>query len=150
MEKDMKNGKIIQDHNNYRIVVPDDGKALLFDWKQVQRLSIKEFKSGIAEFAKSCKTYKPDRAVIDARKLDPIGDPLGWVTGQKKIDGEEPYNTWWSKEIVPIYNEAGISVLSVATGDPNAPGELANIPDEVHFKIGYFPDLDAAMQWGKK
>jgi hypothetical protein len=119
------------------------------DWKHVVGLNLQDFKRGVAQFADHCKTYKPNRAVIDARQLEPNGDPLGWVSGQKKIAGEEEYNTWWLREIVPIYHEAGVSSLAVATGNPNAPGELANIPKGVNFKIGYFIDLETAMQWKK-
>ncbi len=51
------------------------------------------------------------------------------------------------REIVPVYHEAGIASLAVATGDPNAPGELADIPPGVNFRMGYFPDLASAMRW---
>jgi hypothetical protein len=147
MEKQMKNEKIVQDNKLCRFILADDEKVLLLDWKHVTGLSLVDFKNCVAEFASNCKRYKPVRVVIDARELDPNGDVIGWVSGQKRIEGEEEYNSWWIREIVPFYHEAGISVLSVATGNPNAPGELPNVPKGVNFRIGYFTDLETAMQW---
>ena len=150
MENTIKNGKIVQDNELNRVTLTEDKQALLFVWKHVSGLTLLDFKDGIAQFAAGlCKTYKPARAIFDARLLDSSGDPFAWVTGQKKFEGEEEYNTWWMREIVPIYNEAGISSLSVATGDPNAPGELKNMSEQVHFKVGYFEGIETAMEWKK-
>ena len=149
MDEQIKNGKILHDNEYCRFVLVDDEKALLLDWKHVTNLTLADFKNCVAEFASYCKKYRPGRAVIDARALDPDGDVLGWVSGQKKIDGEEEYKSWWIRELIPLYNEAGISSLSVATGNPNAPGKVAYPPETFHFKVGYLNDLDAAMLWGK-
>ena len=130
----MQNEKIVEDVAQYRTVLTEDEKALVLSWKHVAELSIEDFRMGVIRFASQCKTHKPARAVIDARKLDPAGDSLAWVSGQKKFTNEEEYAPWWTREIVPIYHEAGIASLAVATGNPNAPGELAEIPPGVNSK----------------
>jgi len=55
--------------------------------------------------------------------------------------------TWWTREVMPLLNDAGIVSLAVGTGDPNAPGELPEDPPGVKFKMGYIPNFDIAMQW---
>ena len=85
--------------------------------------------------------------MIDARNLEPDCEAIGWVSGQLRLEGEEEYGAWWSREIVPLYNDATISSLAVATGSPDAPGELADNPPGAKFRMGYFHDLDAAMHW---
>jgi len=48
--------------------------------------------------------------------------------------------------IVPLYHNAGLVRLGVATGDPDSPGEVPSPPD-VTFKMGYFHDSEAAANW---
>ena len=147
MESKTENGTVLADHNQYRIVLAPDQNALLFEWKRVEGMGLQDFRSGVAEFAGLCKTRQPTRALIDARQLDPSGTALAWVSGRETPAGEEEYMTWWSREIVPVYHEAGISSLAVATGDPNAPGELPHLPSGGNFKMGYFSDLESALGW---
>jgi len=51
------------------------------------------------------------------------------------------------REIVQVYNDAGVVSLAVATGNPQAPGELPQVPPGDEFKIGYFNGLDDATGW---
>lgn len=143
----LKNGSMIVENSHYSFVLSEDKQALLFNWKRVEGLSVPDFRKGIAEFAGQCKKHKPTRAVIDATKLDQGSPAVAWLRAQNADTGEEAYVKWWAREIVPVYHDAGISGLAVATGDPNAPGELANIPPGVKFKVGYFPDLETTLQW---
>lgn len=85
--------------------------------------------------------------VIEAADLDQSSPAVAWLHGNNSETQTEDYMTWWTREIVPLYHDAGIVSLAVDTGDPNAPGELPKIPPEVNFRIGYFPNLEAAMQW---
>lgn len=143
----MENEMTVENHPHYSIVLRADKKALVFNWKQVVELSLQDFRKGVAEFAGQCKTHKPSAAVIDARQLDPNGVAVGWVSGRKKSPDEEEYGLWWARDIVPIYHDAGISSLAIATGDPNAPGEAKQVPPGVNFKMGYFTDLESALRW---
>jgi len=142
--------KTLEENNQYSFVLSDEKETiLLFTWKHVPGLSGSDFQAGIAAYAKLCEIHKPTKAVIDASSLDQASQAIAWLRGNN--DGmSEDYNTWWTRAIVPVYHKAGILALSVATGDPNAPGELPNVPPGVEFKIGYFPDLDAAMSWEVK
>lgn len=146
----MKNGRKIFENNQYSFVLSEDQQALLFDWKHVKGLSAQDFRKGIADFAGQCKKHKPARAVIDATQLDQTSPAVAWLRAKNADTNEEAYGQWWAREIVPVYHAAGVSSLAVATGDPNAPGELTNLPPEVHFKVGYFPDLETALQWRPK
>lgn len=139
------NEKTLSDNDQYSVVSIEDRNTLLFSWKSVEGLSVQIFRDGIIALADECRTHKPDRVVIDASALDQSSPAVAWLRGGTN-DTEEDYNVWWAREIVPIYNTAGISTLAVGTGDPNAPGELQKVPPGVNFKIGYFADLDAAMQ----
>lgn len=123
------------------------GTSLLFTWKQAEYFSVDAMARGISEFANHCKDIRPKNAVIDARLVDPQSPALGWVSGQQKVDGQEDYNTWWMREIVPLYHDAKIESLGVATGNPQAPGELMETLEGVNFKIGYFDGLDDASNW---
>ena len=138
---------VLEDNDRYRIVLASDQSYLLLDWKQRAGLGLEDFRKGVAEFAGRCKTHRPTRALIDASQLDPSGTAVGWVSGRETPSGEEEYLTWWVREIVPVYHDAGISSLAVAIGDPNAPGALSDLPPGVSFRIGYFPDLGSAKEW---
>ena len=139
--------KVLEEHDRYRIVLDPDQSALLLDWKRENDLGLKDFRSGVAEFAFQCKTHTPARALIDASRLNPNGTSVGWVSGRETPSGEEEYGTWWVREIVPVYNDAGITGLAVVIGDPNAPGELPDLPPEVNFRMGYFSTVEAAAEW---
>jgi len=119
----------------------------MFNWRYVEGLSVIDFQKGITGFAFVCKEYKPNYAVIDASELDQNSPAVAWLHGHISNSEKEDYMTWWSREIVPVYHDSGIVSLAVGTGDPNAPGELSNIPPEVKFKIGYFPNFKSALQW---
>lgn len=140
-------GKTIKENKQYTI--SQSGSNLVFTWKQVTDLSIEDMAKGIIEFAGQCKNHQPDHALIDARLLNPKSPAIGWVSGQQRFDDQEAYMAWWTREIAPIYNDAGISRLAVATGNPNAPGELSENPPGVEFKMGYFNGLDDATNWGR-
>ena len=140
-------GQLTEDNNHYRITLDKENEALVFSWKHVAALSIQDMQNGIAEFAGQCSTRRPARAVIDARKLDPDSPARAWVSSQKTFPGQEEYGPWWVREIVPVYRDAAIASLAVATGDPKAPGEITSLPPGVTFRMGFFPDLDAAMRW---
>ncbi len=131
----------------YSFSQADNTEALLFTWKPTNGLGAQDFRAGIAAFADLCKTRRPTRAVIDARALDQASPAVAWLRGHDDGTEAETYNAWWLREIVPAYHAAGIASMAVATGDPNAPGEIPSPAPEVHFKIGYFPDLDTASAW---
>ncbi len=143
--KIMNAQKTIEDNGQYTI--SQSGSDLVFTWKYVAGLSIKDMASGIKSFATHCKSLKPHRAVIDARQLDPKSPGLGWVSGQQKFEEQEEYKPWWLREIIPLYNEAGISSLAVATGNPQAPGETET--PGAKFKMGYLNSLDDAMNFNQ-
>ncbi|WP_282605404.1 hypothetical protein [Pelagibius sp. Alg239-R121] len=140
-------GKLLKDNSNYSFVQSEDKKLLLFNWKHVAGLSIQVFQRGISKFAEQCKRHKPTHAVIDARALDQGSPAVAWLRSQDVETTLEDYMTWWTREVLPVYQDAGISSLAVATGDPNAPGELTSLPPEVRFKMGYFPDLETSLDW---
>ena len=143
----LKNANMIDDNSHYSFVLSEDKQTLLFSWKPIEKLSAQDFRRGIAAFADQCKKHKPAHAVIDATTLGQGSPAVAWLRAQNIDTDEETYVKWWAREIVPVYHDADISSLAVATGDPNAPGELANPPPEVNFKVGYFQDLETTLQW---
>jgi len=142
----MENQIMLDNDGHYTVELSADGSTAVFTWKAIEGLTCDDGRRGIEAFAHRCKDRRPTLAVIDARKLDPEGEVLGWVSGQATPPGEEEYATWWSREIAPVYHDAGVAGLAVATGNPEAPGEIPTPPD-VHFKIGYFYELDDALAW---
>jgi hypothetical protein len=140
---DMENGNIVKEHDHYSISLSNDGTMLLFDWSQTRGLSALDFSQGITDFARQCITHVPARAVIDARHLDQESEAFSWLRGQTQVEGLDAHDPWWMQTIVPLYHDAGIAALAVATGDPTAPG-LVPTPPEVNFQIGYFPDVESA------
>ena len=84
--------------------------------------------------------------MIDATALDQSSPAVSWLRAQHVAGEKEDYQTWWMRDIVPAYHDAGVVCLAVGTGNPDAPGELAGIPG-VNFKIGYFPDINTALGW---
>jgi len=143
----MQTNTTVAKTEQYNIVFDKGNSTLLLNWEKMAGLDIENFKEGIIKFAKHSQTYKPEHVLIDARSLDPDGDPLAWVSGHKAFANVEEYNSWWLREIVPAYHEARIVSLGVATGNPNAPGELPQVPPGANFKIGYFDDLDSVIKW---
>ncbi|MFV1991357.1 MAG: hypothetical protein ACC652_11530 [Acidimicrobiales bacterium] len=142
----MNTPTLIEDHEQYSIELTEDRDTLTFSWKFVAGLSAEHFADGIVRFADQCNAHKPTRAAIVAMALDPDSPAMGWLRSAEKVDGREEYDPWWAREIVPVYHEAGIAGLGVATGDPNAPGEVET-PPGVNFKMGYFNDLAAVLAW---
>lgn len=143
----IRNGKIVEESSQYSITLNEDKTALIFSWQYIKGLSINDFQKGISEFAVECNNHKPNYAVIDASNFDQDSPAIAWLQDRITNSQKENYMTWWSREIVPIYHDAGIISLAVGTGDPNAPGELPNTPPGVKFKIGYFPNFESALQW---
>ena len=143
----LANGNLVEDNKQYSFVLDDSVKTLLFDWKFVEGLSAADFRAGIVRFADLCKVHRPLHAVINAVELDQESPAVEWLRSQDSTAGETDYITWWALQIVPVYNDAGIKSLAVATGDPEAPGELSNLPKDVQFKVGYFPDLETSIGW---
>jgi len=142
----MENANAIIEHDHYTISLSDDGTMMLFDWIQNSGLSALDFAQGITDFAGQCVAHQPARAVVDARHLDQESEAFSWLRGQIQIDGLDAYDPWWMQTIVPLYHDAGIAAMAVATGDPTAPGEVPT-PPEVNFQIGYFPDLESASSF---
>ncbi|SRR6266446_1755258 len=140
-------GKTIKEDDQYTVIQSGDGSELCLNWNHIDRLSINDFKKGITEFVNQCKTHKPIHAVIDARNLDKNSPAFGWVSGQQKFEGEEEYMSWWTREVAPGYNNSRIATVAVATGNPNSPGELNELPQGVNFKMGYFNSLEDARNW---
>ena len=137
---------IIRESEQYTI--SQAGSDLIFTWKYIAGLSIKDMANGIQDFAMLCRSHKPRRAIIDARQLDQNSPGLKWVGG-KQPDDQEAYTPWWLREVVPFYNEAGISSLAVATGNSQAPGEIPETHPEVKFKMGYFHSLDDVFNYNQ-
>ncbi len=142
-------------HAQYSIVQQDGinpneaaagAQTLMMTWVHEPGLSAYEFAAGIRQFARQCAELHPERAVIDARQLDQSCEGVTWLRGQADVDGLADYEPWWAQTAVPLYREAGISWLVVATGDPNAPGEIP-APPKVSFRIGYVTDLEQALAW---
>ena len=138
-------GEQIAEDSQYRCVRNRAEDALLFEWKSVPDLSVADFQRGLVAFAEQCKARKPARTVIDATSLDVNSPALAWVSGQQP--GDDPYLDWWTRELVPAYNEAGFARLGVATGNPNAPGRAVDVPPGAAFQMGYFSDLPSADRW---
>ena len=142
----MTDRNVLEDHRQYRIIRPSEGAMMMLAWKAVRGLAAQDFAQGISVFAELCRRDRPTRAVIDARQLDQESPAVRWLRGEGEVDGEA-YPQWWRRAVVPLYCEAGISTLTVATGDPNAPGRIAS-PEGVEFAIGYFYGPEAGDRVG--
>lgn len=142
-----EDGDLIEENEQYSFVLFDDRRVLLFSWKHIKGLVVENFQQAIARFAAECAARRPVHAVIDAVALDQGSPAVAWLRGHHRDNHIEDYHTWWSREILPLYHDAGIVTLAVGTGDPGAPGELSDTPSEVKFKIGYFSSCESAMQW---
>ncbi|MBI3524716.1 MAG: hypothetical protein HY066_09335 [Betaproteobacteria bacterium] len=141
------NGKTIKESDQYTVVKSGDGSELCFTWSHTEGLGLGDFKKGIIEFVNQCKTHRPIHAVFDARRLDKDSPAFGWVSGQQKFEGEEEYMSWWTREVAPGYNSSKIATLGIATGNPEAPGEIPKPPPGVDFKLGYFNSLEDVRNW---
>jgi len=143
----IQNSQLLEETDHYTYHLTADKSAVLSRWKPVAGLSIEDFQNGIAGLAAQCATHRPARAAINAAALDQNSPAYAWLRGQNPDTGREKYDDWWTRVILPVFHDAGINSLAVGTGDPNAPGELPQIPPGVKFKIGYFPDITAALEW---
>ena len=142
----MENATVIKEHEQYNISLSGDHKTMLFSWNRIPGLTARDFAYGITDFASQCASHQPSRVVIDARQLDQESQAVHWLRGHARVEGLDAYDPWWMRTAVPLYHDAGIGSLTVATGDPNAPGEIPT-PDGAHFQMGYFTDVDAASNW---
>lgn len=128
----LKNRKLVEETERYKFELTEDGNVLVFSWKDSTELGVEGYMAAVRKIAGHSKTYRPTKVLIDKREF--------------KVDVQFD-RAWWTREILPIYHEAGISGFGHITGDPNASGEYAEVPRGVKFKMGYFTDLDAALQW---
>lgn len=143
----MKSTDTIEENAQYSI--QEAGESLVFTWHHVSGLSIADMADGVRAFAELCERHRPGIAVIDARALDQSSPGFLWVSGQKEFEGQEAYMAWWGREILPVYNRAGVAALAVATGNPEAPGALPESPPGANFRMGYFNGLEQACAFGE-
>ena len=136
----------ILENNSYSFSRLETEDAILFTWKHIPGLEVSLFKAGLQAFAELCRQHNPAKGIIDATALDQQSAAVAWLRGQSDAEAQT-YDNWWLEEIVPKYNAANLTGLAVATGDPSAPGELPNLPEAVKFKVGYFPDIAASVDW---
>lgn len=137
---------MLTDTTAYTFEMVPDQDALLFSWKPVAGLKAALFRTAISEFAHLCLKHRPVRGVIDAQQLDQDSSAFAWLRGSTE-DEVEPYDEWWEREIFPLYIQAGLEKLAVATGDPNAPGEVPVPPNDAALRMGYFHQLKHAYAW---
>ena len=138
--------KLLKKTDLLEIYTLPNTKILLMDWHYFEGLSTKIFRDAISEFAELCMEHGPKKAVIDATELDPKSPAVNWLRGDNANE-EQAYGDWWLSRIAPKYRQANIDVLAVATGDPNAPGEIDAYGPNLGFKVAYLNDLDDAMNW---
>ena len=137
---------ILANETAYYFEKTENNDTLLFSWKPNVTVDVAQFRMAISEFAQLCLKHRPQRGVIDAQQLDQTGTGFAWLRGSKEGQPDS-YDEWWAREILPVYVQAGLAKLAVATGDPNAPGEVP-IPDTSGaFRMGYFFGLDDAHAW---
>ncbi len=140
----LDNGRTITTHELYTISTDGDATVALLTWNGVAGMAAKDFADGILKFAEGCLAHEVDKATIDATELDQQCQAVRWLRGTESVDGLDEYNPWWMENIVPIYNDAGVRALVVATGDPNAPGELDQ-PEQVQFAVHYLTTLEESL-----
>ena len=140
---------LFEENDGYGFSLSDDKSVLSFFWKHIEGLSVEMFGKGSADFAARCKNHKPARAVVDAAELDQNIPTVAWLRGQSVDTDKGDYTSWWVREIVPFFHDAGIVSPAVGTGDPNAPGagERPEMPPGVNFRVGYFSSFDSALNW---
>lgn len=132
---------VLDETDQYRIVEIDGGaRTMLLDWKPIQgQLSVEDDRHAVRRFSELCSTRKPHRAVIDVHRLED--------QEERGDHDHEDFGSWWLREIVPSFHEAGIAGLAIVIGHPDAPGETDDLPPGVRFRRGYFGDLRAALGW---
>ena len=137
---------IIANETAYRFEMLDDRNTLLFSWKPLRGVDPALFRKAISEFAQLCKEHRPARGVIDAQALDQSSSAFAWLRGAEEGQSET-YDDWWARDILPVYVQAELKKLAVATGNPDAPGEIP-VPDNAGvFRMGYFYSLEDALSW---
>ncbi len=141
------NGKQITEDPQFSFTLLEETGQMVHTWNLIPGLAASDFARGIEAFARTCADMRPRLAVIDAEALDPESPAVAWLRGQRPAGTTEDYQTWWARIIVPIYNGAGVDALVVGTGDPNAPGELTDLPPAVAFRVVYLPSTKEALDW---
>ena len=127
--------KISEETKFYSFVFSEKDATLIFNWKNIIEISNNDFKDYVTKYANYCLEYRPKIAAIDVREF--------------KADLDFNVQEWWMEEIVPIYNKAEIEIFGYVTGDPTAPGVSDQAPPGVHFKMGFFKDIDSLLKWKK-
>ena len=106
--------------------------TLLFRWTDVDDLNVEEYMDVVRRIAARCEERRSRSVVIDTRR--------------RHVDVRFD-EAWWRREILPRYQRAGVERFAHVTGDPDAPGEWAEVPDGVTFKMGSFANLEDALRW---
>lgn len=121
----------LEEAPTYRMELLGDS-TLLFRWNDVHDLDVEEYMDVVRRIAARCEQHRSRSVVIDTRR--------------RHVDVRFD-EAWWRREIVPAYQRAGVERFAHVTGDPDAPGEWAAVPDGVTFKMGSFSNLEDALRW---
>lgn len=122
---------LLEEAPKYRMELLGDS-TLLFRWNEVDDLGVEEYMDVVRRIAARCEERRPRSVVIDTRRR------------HVDVSFDE---TWWRREILPAYHRAGVERFAHVTGDPDARGEWAEVPDGVTFKMGSFFNLEDAHRW---
>jgi hypothetical protein len=122
---------LLEEAPKYRIELLDHA-TLLFGWSEVDDLTVEEYMDAVRRIAALSEQHGARAVVIDTRR--------------RRVDvGFD--ESWWRREILPAYRRAGVARFAHVVAEPDAPGEWAQVPDGVTFRMGSFPGLEEALRW---
>jgi hypothetical protein len=122
---------LLEEAPRYRMELLGDS-TLLFRWNDVHDLDVEEYMDVVRRIAARCEEHGARSIVID--------------TSRRNVDVRFD-EAWWRREILPAYQRAGVERFAHVTGEPDAPGEWADLPDGVTFRMASFAALDDALRW---
>ncbi|MGH3070890.1 MAG: hypothetical protein ACRDNB_01310 [Gaiellaceae bacterium] len=131
--RELADGRTVELTDRYSMVFSVGRDVLLFTWHEVGELAVEEYKDAIRAIAARAVALKPSVLVIDRRQF--------------RANVAFDMYPWWSREILPMYHQAGIARFAHITGDPDAAGQYAEALEGVEFEMGEFTDLQQAVDW---
>lgn len=126
-------------HPFYLFDLDEQASLMSFVWTEKSvAMTVDDYKDAIRAYARLVLEHRARRALVDLRKF------------RYRLEDADALASWWSDEIVPLYNRASLEKFAfvLPDGEPAAPDETAAEPQVGEtFVTRHFASEHAARSW---
>jgi len=123
----------------YVFDLDDQASVMSFVWTEKSAaMTVDDYKNAIRDYARLVLKHRVRCALVDLREF------------RYRVEDTEALGSWWSDEIVPLYNQAGLEKFAfvLPEGEQPPPDEApAKAEARETFITRHFASQQAAMSW---